>query len=193
MKKYDISGFGIVALIIVLLAIVVNHCDAQTVEHREYKPQKLKWNNHAFFAGRPKAKFLNWQDLPDTWDGEQWATWGAFALSGAMWGMREAYHADPYVFEKRWRVGETSFFGSDAWLRNYKNNDDSQPHKSEMLGNFGRDIHHTFGIGSKVLLVGGTFTIGARAQPIKYRVANLALAWLLNSGAASIAYQLSRR
>ena len=160
-------------------------------EIRKTNP-KIPWNNHAYFQERKPTKALNWSDYLDSWDKKQWVIWSTYAWAGAMWGMREAYHADPYCFEKKWDVGSGSWFGSDAWKRNYRNNDPTQPHKHEWMGNVGRDVHHTFGFGSKVFLAAGTFTIGTRKQPIKYRVANMLIGWGIHSLFATAAYQALR-
>lgn len=175
MKNYKQSNTIAQACLIAAMLICAVQCAiSQQVEWKP-KPYKLGWNNYGYFKQAPKEKFLNWQDYPLTWDGKQFATWGAFALSGIAAGVREAYHADPYIFERRWGAGETSFWGSDAWKRNYVGNDPENPHKHELLGNVGRDVWHTAHFVDTWCLVGGTFTIGLRKQPIKYRVANMAL------------------
>lgn len=191
MKKSFSERVCAACWILAILIVFAELATAQTVELRKTNP-KIPWNNHSYFEARTKTKFLNWHDYSDSWDKKQWVTWAAFAGSGAMWGMREAYHAEPTVFETRWGVSDHSFFGSEAWVRNYRNNDPTQGHKHEWLGNVGRDVHHTFGFGSKALLLGGTFAIGARRQPIKYRVANMAIGWALHSLTATIAYQALR-
>lgn len=192
MKKRDISGFAIVALIIVLLAIVVNHCPAQTVTHKRGTDGDFRWNNHAFFEKQPKIKFKNWSTYPDSWDGKQFVTWGMFALSGVMWGAREAYHTDPYVFEKTYDVQSESFWGSDAWKRNYVGNNPDLPHKKEWFGNVGRDVWHTFGFASNAVLLSGSFAIGARRQPWKYKGANFVIALATRSLFASLTYNAFR-
>lgn len=80
---------------------------------------------------------------------------GLSIIDGVSRGFMEAYHADNYVFEKKWNVEAYSFWGNKAWERNYVNNryqnlDGSiNNHKPEYLGNFGRDIWHTMGDVSK--------------------------------------------
>lgn len=155
--------------------------------------KKLGWNESAFFKDAPKEKFLNWQSYTKTLDGKQYATWYAFAVSGIATGMREAYHADRYVFQIRWGVGAESFWGADAWKRNYHGNNPSNQHKSQVFGNVGRDIWHTAHFVDTFVLVGGSFTIGARKQPIKYRVANLAAGMALRWLAQNITYETLRR
>jgi len=160
------------------------------------RPQKqvriIKWNNAGFFKDKPKERFFDWRSYPETWDGKQFSLWGLSALSGAFWGARESYHANPYIFEEIYGVGSESFWGSDAWRRNYIDNDPEQPHKHEYLGNVGRDIWHTFGFGSNVLLFSGTFAIGARKQPIKYRVFNGLVGIGVRSLFASLTYNSLR-
>lgn len=152
----------------------------------------LKWNNAASFKDQPKPKFFNWKTYPKTLDGKQLSTWGVFVASGMMHGAREAYHAQPTVFETRFDVGSESFWGSEAWKRNYVDNDPDKAHKHEYFGNVGRDVWHTFGFASNALLFSGTFIIGARKQPIKYRVANALLGWGARSLAASLTYNALR-
>ena len=152
----------------------------------------IKWNNTSFFKDKPKERFFNWRSYPETWDGKQFSLWGLSALSGAFWGARESYHANPYIFEEIYGVGSESFWGSDAWKRNYIDNDPDQPHKHEYFGNVGRDIWHTFGFGSNVLLFSGTLAIGARKQPIKYRVFNGLVGIGVRSLFASLTYHSLR-
>lgn len=134
-----------------------------------------QWNNAAFFDGKPKAKALDWSDWCETWDYKQMTVWASFAVSGICAGAREAYHADPYVFERRFGAGETSFWGSDAWKRNYFEHNPEKPHKHQFFGNVGRDVWHTTHFVDTWCLAGGTFVIGGRKHPLKYRIANLAL------------------
>ena len=56
------------------------------------------------------------------------AVWISYAIAGLLHGGREAMHAEPGVFEKRFGVSKTSFFGSEQWVRQYKNNDPEQPY-----------------------------------------------------------------
>lgn len=106
-------------------------------------------------------------------------TWSAFGIAGSIYGAREAYHANPYCFEQKWRVGEYSFWGSKQWERNYignrYTNESGFPnkHKTEIFGNFGRDYWHTSGYVSGTLVVGSTFTIGMSKQKIKHKLLDL--------------------
>ncbi len=90
-------------------------------------------------------------------------------VDGVAKGTLEALHADPKAVQNKFKLDPYQFGGSEDWQRNYKTNRyrDSEgninPHKSELLGNFGRDMHHTAGDISKFSSrVGfGTFAIGA--------------------------------
>jgi hypothetical protein len=148
-----------------------------------YNEGKWRWNNHQYFKSNPqKRKALNWNDYNETFDVKQCAIWGIFALSGVAHGMREAYHADQYVFETTWNADKDGFWGSDAWKRNYHGNDPTQGHKHEYLANFGRDIWHTadeFDVFGLSLASIGT---GFRKQPFKYRAAN----WLIGMGVRTL-------
>lgn len=55
-------------------------------------------------------------------DWHQYAAWTAIGASGALHGAREAYHAQPNVFE-RYGASKAGFWGSEAWKRNYYHND----------------------------------------------------------------------
>lgn len=80
------------------------------------------------------------------WD---YTTFGLSAIAGVLKGGLEAQYADVAVFEKKFSLDPYSFGGSREWERNYignryHNEDGSvNPHKSEILGNFGRDFRHT--------------------------------------------------
>lgn len=94
---------------------------------------------------------------------------GLATLDGISRGLENAYHANPHVFEQRFGAYEYGFFGSEAWQRNYVTerqfNSEGQfnKHKTEVFGNFGRDIKHTSDDVSKWSgrLAGGTFAVGA--------------------------------
>ena len=157
----------------------------------------FKWDRSSYFKSpeytSQKNKFLNWSEYTMTWDGKQFATWGVLALTGIAQGMREAYHADPYVFETRWGVGSKSFWGSDAWERNYIGNNPSNPHRSEFFGNVGRDVWHTMNAVSVIPMATTVFIIGARKQPLKFRVANMLLGMGARSLFCTITYETLRR
>lgn len=108
-------------------------------------------------------------------------TWSTFAVGGSVWGMREAYHADPYVFEKKWRVNPYSFWGSKAWERNYVGNKyhPKAIHKDELFGNFGRDFWHTSGYVSGGLLIGGTFIIGSSKQKFSHKLIDIGIGGII--------------
>lgn len=72
--------------------------------------------------------------------------WTSFSVAGSIYGAREAYHKNKFVFEQKWGVDEYSFWGSKQWERNYIGNryltldGRVREHKSETFGNFGRDF-----------------------------------------------------
>lgn len=108
--------------------------------------------------------------------GKKVLQWTAFGIGGIVYGAREAYHADAYIFEKKWGVDPYSFWGSCQWERNYHGgrylNENGLPneHKSEMFGNIGRDFWHTSGYVSGALVLTGTFTIGTGKQKFKHKL-----------------------
>lgn len=81
---------------------------------------------------------------------------GLGTIDGISRGTLEAYHSNPHIFENKFGVDKYSFWGSEAWQRNYNNNryknfdGTINSHKHEYLGNFGRDVWHTFGDISKL-------------------------------------------
>ena len=136
----------------------------------------LRWNNAGYFKSSEyvmkRKRALDFSDMPETWDGLQIATWAAFAISGIAHGAREAYHAEPTVFETRFGASDRSFWGSEAWVRNYEGGDPTKPHKHEFFGNVGRDVWHTANIVDFAPAISATFVIGARRQPMKYKILN---------------------
>lgn len=51
---------------------------------------------------------------------KDFAGYSCFVLAGIANGGREAYHAEPTIFENRFGAGKTSWFGSESWRRKYK-------------------------------------------------------------------------
>lgn len=124
-------------------------------------------------------------------------TWSTFAAGGTIWGMREAYHADPYIFEKKWGVDEYSFWGSKQWERKYVGNrylTDGVPNKmkSQMFGNFGRDFWHSSGYTSGLFVIGGTFTIGNSKQKFTHKLIDMSIGSLVFLGFSKLTYNLLR-
>ena len=120
------------------------------------------------------------------------AVWIAFAIAGALLhGPREAYNADRYVLQRALGVSSTSFFGSEQWVRQYRNNDPTQPHKNNLFNGF-RDYWHFSGAGTKYILIGGAFTIGMSKQPTKYKIIDTLIAFAGFSATASLTYTLLR-
>ena len=127
------------------------------------------------------------------------AAWGGSAVAGSLWGMREALHTEPTVFETRFGADKYSFWGSGAWERNYqgnryKNEDGTvNPHKPE-LGNTLRDIWHFGGTVSPSLYAGATFTIALQKRNgnWKAKLAKAAIGSLIRSASANVTYKYLR-
>ena len=119
------------------------------------------------------------------------AVWIAYAAAGILHGGREAYHAEPTVFEKRFGVAPQSFFGSEQWKRNYFNRDPESGHKPNLF-NPVRDYYHFSGATTKAVWIGGAFVIGTSEQPIKYKLVDLLIGTLITSGTASLTYNILR-
>lgn len=177
MRNEKLSNTIAQACLIGFLLICGLHCAFGQDKTPPSNEPDFAWNNSKYFRSydyikAPDKRFFDWKSYTVTWDGKQAAVWGLFALSGVAHGIREAYHADPYLFERRNGVEPTSFWGSDSWKRNYYHNDPEGHHKREFFGNVGRDVWHTFNQVDLVPLGTACITMGARKHPIKYKVAN---------------------
>jgi len=113
--------------------------------------------------------------------------WAGYAAAGAWHGMREAYHADNFVFEKKFGVDPYSFWGSQAWQRNYEGNryqtadGGINEHKPEYLNTF-RDVWHFSNQNHNLLLVGCTFGLATGKQKWQHK----ALDVLIGMGVRSV-------
>ena len=121
---------------------------------------------------------------------KQWVL-GAYAVAGILHGGREAYHAEPTVFEKRFNAAPLSFFGSEQWKRQYYNRDPEGVHKPN-IWNPVRDYYHFAGAATKGIWIGGAFVLGASKQPVKYRVLDVLIGGVITSATASLTYNLLR-
>ena len=120
------------------------------------------------------------------------AVWIGYAVAGILHGGREAYHAQPNVFEKAFNAAPLSFWGSEQWKRQYYNRDPgTQAHKQNALNGF-RDYWHFSGASTKYILIGGAFTIGMSKQPTKYKIIDTLIAFAGFSVSASLTYTLLR-
>lgn len=141
----------------------------------------------------PSAPILKWHDF-STYKfrgGGKRAVWISYAVAGILHGGREAYHAQPDVFERRFNASHTSFFGSQQWKRQYYDNNPELPHKPNAWNGL-RDYWHFSGATTKYILIGGAFTIGASKQPVKYRIIDTLIAFAGFSASASLTYTLLR-
>lgn len=155
------------------------------------------WNGSAFFnsdeyKNRTDRSFWNWKDYHRTWDGKQLVIWSLYALSGVAHGAREAYHADPEVFEKLYGVHQNHFFGSEAWIRNYHDNQVAKGHKSEAFGNIGRDFWHTADEFDIWPMGAATLSIGMRKHPRKFKLVNMVLGMGARTLFAMVTYNTLR-
>lgn len=119
------------------------------------------------------------------------AVWIAYFAAGVLHGGREAYHAEPTVFEKRFNAAPLSFFGSEQWKRQYYNRDPENGHKPNIWNPI-RDYYHFSGAATKAIWIGGAFTIGMSKQPMKYKLIDLLIGALITSGSASLTYNILR-
>ena len=139
----------------------------------------------------PKLKWYDFSTYKFKGGGKR-AVWIGYAVAGILHGGREAYHAQPNVFEKAFNAAPLSFWGSEQWKRQYYNRDpETQAHKPNALNGF-RDYWHFSGASTKYILIGGAFTIGASEQPTKYKIIDTLIAFAGFSATASLTYTLLR-
>ena len=151
--------------------------DSDRVALRLYAPEKpLKWYDFKTYRFKGNKK--------------QWV-WGGYLVAGVLHGGREAYHAESTVFEKRFGVSSTSWFGSEQWRRNYEDLDPSKKHKPNVFNTF-RDYYHFSSTAQTTILVSGAVIIGTSKQPVKYKVVDTLIAIGLRSAAALLTYNLLR-
>lgn len=150
--------------------------DSDRVVLRLYPSEKLKWYDFSTYKFKGNKK--------------QWV-WGGYLIAGVLHGGREAYHAEPTVFEKRLNAKPLSFFGSEQWKRNYFDRDPDNGHKPNLF-NPVRDYYHFAGAATKTVWIGGAFTIGMSKQPMKYKLLDLLIGTLITSGSASLTYNILR-
>lgn len=116
---------------------------------------------------------------------------GVAVVTGTMWGAREAYHADPNVFEKKFGVSNESFLGSDAWKRNYYNNDPNNKHKPDVF-NFTRDFWHFSGLTSRAGYVTQSYIVFKSDKKLKYRIYDMLISSAVSSLTAFTTYKILR-
>jgi len=151
--------------------------DSDRVALRLQAPEKpLKWYSFRTYKFKGQKK--------------QWV-WGGYLIAGILHGGREAYHAESTVFEKRFGVSGTSWFGSEQWRRNYVDLDPSKKHKPNAFNTF-RDYYHFSSTAHTTILVSGAVIIGTSKQPVKYKVVDTLITIGLRSAAASLTYNLLR-
>ena len=150
--------------------------DSDRVALRLSSPEKMKWYDFKTY------KFK--------WQGKR-AVWIRYVAAAILHGGREAYQADRTIFEKRFGVSETSFFGSKQWVRQYQDSNPELPHKNNLFNGF-RDYWHFSGATTKYLLIGGAFTIGHSKQPLKYKILDTLIGFAGFSATASLTYNLLR-
>ena len=192
MVMNDTNPFAqLFAVLIFLLA-----CLSLNAQHAGYfgiddtTPELTKEDKQALRLYSP----LKWYDF-STYKfkgGGKRAVWIGYAVAGILHGGREAYHAQPNVFEKAFNAAPLSFWGSEQWKRQYYNRDpETQAHKPNALNGF-RDYWHFSGASTKYILIGGAFTIGASEQPTKYKIIDTLIAFAGFSATASLTYTLLR-
>lgn len=125
-----------------------------------------------------------------TW--EKAGAWATFAASGALHGGREAYHADPYIFQKHFGGGAQSWWGPEQWKRQYRNNDPDQPHKWNGL-NAARDYWHFSHVAGQYSRDAAVFMIGNSRQPMKFKLLDLFIGFTISSTASWATYNYLRQ
>lgn len=140
----------------------------------------------------------NWKEnlsIPST--SKEWLAYatGVFAcgLGGGIHGANQAFHADPHIFEKRWGVSPTSFWGSESWQRKYRRVDGGAYFHERALYTPFSDFWHVSSWSSKGLLIGGTtFLIAGERRSWKWYTARVLTGFVAHSMASAITYNLLR-
>lgn len=126
------------------------------------------------------------------------AVWSISAVGGSLLGGREAFHADPTVFERNFGAKPLSFLGSRQWELNYHGNSYlnssgfRNPHKTEIIGNFGRDYWHTSRYLYTAAYVGGAFIIGNSKVSTKHKLLDLLIQSAVFSVSSTVTYRILR-
>lgn len=107
-------------------------------------------------------------------------------LAGLLHGGREAQHAQPNVFEQRFGLSATSFFGSLSWLRKYEDLDGTKPIR-RFYTSFS-DYWHVAAWLQKLCIIAAMLIV---VYQLPWWVAGLGIA-ALESMAASVAYKYLR-
>lgn len=107
-------------------------------------------------------------------------------VAGAAHAMRDRYHADPSIFENWIKGTDKDFFGANAWLTRYNNNDVSQGPKwiYRFIGNF--DFWHVARYVENFCVAGAILALTGRWE---YAVGYL----IIISASAHLTYTLIRR
>lgn len=183
------------AILISLLAFFATTCTAQCTgcwgqSDTAVLKQNLSTEDKQALRLYSKLQWYDFSTYKLKGEGKR-AVWIAYAAAGILHGSREAYHAEPTVFEKRFGVGAQSFFGSEQWKRNYFNRNPDNGHKPNIF-NPVRDYYHFSGAATKAIWIGGAFVLGMSKQPMKYKLLDLLIGTLITSGTASLTYNLLR-
>jgi hypothetical protein len=166
MKKqfdYLLRALGLVALLLITIT-VFNRSKAAVA--RDTMP-----NLYLHKIAGAQTFFSGWDVLG----------WTAAGVGGYTMGLREAFHADPTIFERKWGKSPLSFWGSEGWRRKYYDNDPTRGKKSEFLGNAQRDFWHAADKVQRAgLIVGLTVPLVQTKRPLRQR--------LLNAGVSALVY-----
>ena len=180
--------FAVLLFLLACLSLNAQHAGCFGID--DTTPELTKEDKQALRLYSP----LKWYDF-STYKfkgGGKRAVWIGYAVAGILHGGREAYHAQPNVFEKAFNAAPLSFWGSEQWKRQYYNRDpETQAHKQNALNGF-RDYWHFSGASTKYILIGGAFTIGMSKQPTKYKIIDTLIAFAGFSVSASLTYTLLR-
>lgn len=189
--RWGLLTYTALVILVVLLSAHLSDYKAQKQSDLyQYPTHNLKVSlNQRKAAKKPFLQVTGW-DV---------AAWGGSAVAGSLWGMREALHAQPTVFEERFGADKYSFWGSAAWERNYEGNryrnEDGtvNQHKPE-LGNTLRDIWHFGGTVSPSLYAGATFTIALQKKNgnWKAKLGKAVIGSLIRSASANVTYKYLR-
>lgn len=121
------------------------------------------------------------------------AGFGLCFLGGFVHGMREAYHAEPKVFELRFGAKPDGFFGSESWKRKYHDYDGGNAVERSVLFTPVSDFWHVSAWVEKGYYLTGTAVVvlGERRRWTHY-VADVAISFVAASLGSAISYRALR-
>lgn len=117
------------------------------------------------------------------------AGWGLCFLGGFTHGLREAYHAEPGIFERRFGAKPDGYFGSQSWKRKYHDYDGGNAVERSVLYTPVSDFWHVSAWLEKGYLMSGTVVvfIGERRR-LKHYLLDFGISFVAASAGSAMSY-----